>query len=519
MEPINLRFRYHFMGSRSTNRADKPEWAFSSIRDTLVDLTPFLSGYVQPLTTRCLPQLSKVDIVAEFTMLLFPILLSFLRVRVPALLDHPALLAHTVYQCVLFDESIRDSGFQLSKTSLYESGEWEGLTGAVLREEGWFARWLEGEKRFAEDTLNDIISSSTAWDLDADADDDMDGNGDEGSGGPRTESARRVIALLLQITDRYASLPGLEYRQAFLKGVQLPLLNAYHTRISGSLDAFETLSSAFVRAVPGSLTLGRGTDEKLKGAAGLERLLKAHASARPVCTSLREWGDEPLFVDMSAELGSDTLDTGVWDGMAERYSRLAYRAEDMAVAQASSSVESHQRSSRQNWAQIDDEGPGAQLDAATVAALTEYGRLLSLLPRYLTVASVLRAYRRISVRVVAAITESIAYAKFTSVGGRAFLHLVKDWIAAAHDALGAGLGQRARLLDSPWARLEETARILALPSDSSAPGAEGVTFAQGMAAAWGGEEAYGSLQERLGIRELTRDEVQDVLRKREECWR
>lgn len=513
VEPINLRFRYHFMGSRSTNRADKPEWAFSSIRDTLVDLSPFLSGYVQPLTLRCMPQLQGVNVVDEFTMLLFPILLSFLRVRVPALLSHPALLAHTVYQCVLFDDSIRAGGFQLGRTSLYDGGEWEGLTGAVLREEGWFGKWLEGEKRFAEDTLNDIISSPSAWELD-DADDAED---ESEAGGPRTESARRVTSLLLQITDRYSSLPGLEFRQAFLKGVQLPLLSAYHTRISGSLDAFETLSSAFVRAVPGSLTLGRGTDEKLKGPAGLERLLKAHASAAPVSASLREWGDEPLFVSMSAELGSDTLDTGVWDGMADKYSRLAYRAEDMAVAQASSCVETQLRTSRQNWVTDED----AQLDSATVAAVTEYSALLRLLPRYLAPSALLRVYRRFTTRVVAAIAESIAYAKFNANGGAAFLHLVRDWVASAHDALSPVLGQRAGLLDAPWRRLEETARILALPSDSSGSqvGVEGVTFAQGMAAAWGGEEAFASLQDRLGVRDLTRDEVQDVLRKREECWR
>ncbi|EJT45396.1 hypothetical protein A1Q1_06159 [Trichosporon asahii var. asahii CBS 2479] len=620
VEPINLRFRYHFMGSRSTNRADKPEWAFSSIRDTLVDLSPFLSGYVQPLTLRCMPQLQGVNVVDEFTMLLFPILLSFLRVRVPALLSHPALLAHTVYQCVLFDDSIRAGGFQLGRTSLYDGGEWEGLTGAVLREEGWFGKWLEGEKRFAEDTLNDIISSPSAWELD-DADDAED---ESEAGGPRTESARRVTSLLLQITDRYSSLPGLEFRQAFLKGVQLPLLSAYHTRISGSLDAFETLSSAFVRAVPGSLTLGRGTDEKLKGPAGLERLLKAHASAAPVSASLREWGDEPLFVQtcalpilqitdrysslpglefrqaflkgvqlpllsayhtrisgsldafetlssafvravpgsltlgrgtdeklkgpaglerllkahasaapvsaslrewgdeplfvsMSAELGSDTLDTGVWDGMADKYSRLAYRAEDMAVAQASSCVETQLRTSRQNWVTDED----AQLDSATVAAVTEYSALLRLLPRYLAPSALLRVYRRFTTRVVAAIAESIAYAKFNANGGAAFLHLVRDWVASAHDALSPVLGQRAGLLDAPWRRLEETARILALPSDSSGSqvGVEGVTFAQGMAAAWGGEEAFASLQDRLGVRDLTRDEVQDVLRKREECWR
>jgi hypothetical protein len=83
-------------------------------------------------------------------MLLLPILLSLLRTRIPKLLDHPALLAHTIYQAVVFDDAVRAGDFDLSKTSIYdgvEGVEWEGLTGVLLREEGWFERWLAGEKR------------------------------------------------------------------------------------------------------------------------------------------------------------------------------------------------------------------------------------------------------------------------------------------------------------------------------------------------------------------------------------
>lgn len=498
MRPIELRFRYHFMGQRSTNRADKPEWAFSSIRDTVHEVAPFLSAFVQPLTAK--QYKGSVDVRSEFTMLLMPILLAFLRVRIPALLTHPALLAHTVYQCVLFDEAVRDGGFALGKTSLYDGGEWEGLTGAVLREEGWFASWLEGEKAFAEASLNDIISAPDAWTI-------SDEDGEDGPELPATESARRVSALLEQITDRYAPLPRLEYRAAFLRGVQLPLLTAYATRIAGSLDAFETLSSAFVRAVPGSLA-GR-TDDKLRGAAGLERLLKAQVSAAFVHQAVRAWADEPLFVDMSAELGSDTLDTSVWEGAGERFARLQFRAEDMAVAQAASSVEGHLRGAASHWV-VADANADDNLDSATVAALAEYARQLRAL-RVLNRTAQLRLYRRITARVAAALSDKIAYARFNAQGGAKWLHMVHDWEHAAQGALGP-----RELLAAPWQRLDETGRVLALPSESPDGG---VTFAQGMAAAWGGDEAYASLQSRLGVTHLSRHEVQDVLRKREECWR
>jgi hypothetical protein len=97
--------------------------------------------------------LSGSDVQSEFTLLLFPTLLAFLRQRIPHLLDHPALLAHTIYQTILFDESIKSSAFDLSETSLADSEtggagkEWEGLAGVILKQEGWFDQWVAGERR------------------------------------------------------------------------------------------------------------------------------------------------------------------------------------------------------------------------------------------------------------------------------------------------------------------------------------------------------------------------------------
>lgn len=51
-KPIALRFKYHFMGTRSTNRVDKPEWAFANIQDAVYEHTAFISDYLQPLTAR-----------------------------------------------------------------------------------------------------------------------------------------------------------------------------------------------------------------------------------------------------------------------------------------------------------------------------------------------------------------------------------------------------------------------------------------------------------------------------------
>lgn len=72
----------------------------------------------------------------------------------------------------------------------------------------------------------------------------------------------------------------------------------YHSRISGSLDAFETLSSAFVRAVPGALSGnvrgGIHVDQNrlTGGVEGLGRLVKAALSASWILQAMREWADD-----------------------------------------------------------------------------------------------------------------------------------------------------------------------------------------------------------------------------------
>lgn len=93
----------------------------------------------------------STNLQSEFTMLLFPILLGLLRSRIPHLLDTPALLAHTIYQTVVFDDTVRENGFDIASVSINEGKDvidsWEGLAGVVLKHEDWFDRWIAGEKK------------------------------------------------------------------------------------------------------------------------------------------------------------------------------------------------------------------------------------------------------------------------------------------------------------------------------------------------------------------------------------
>lgn len=82
--------------------------------------------------------------------------LDLLRRRMPLLLDHPPLLAHTVYQTVAFDDAIRRAGFN-NKATYYsirrsagpdskDQEDWPGLIHQLLTTDDWFERWLRAEK-------------------------------------------------------------------------------------------------------------------------------------------------------------------------------------------------------------------------------------------------------------------------------------------------------------------------------------------------------------------------------------
>lgn len=69
------------------------------------------------------------------------------------LLTRPALLAHTVYQSLLFDSSLRDMGYEFvpanreAKEDEKREAERGGISKVVLDQKDWFNAWLEGEKK------------------------------------------------------------------------------------------------------------------------------------------------------------------------------------------------------------------------------------------------------------------------------------------------------------------------------------------------------------------------------------
>lgn len=72
----------------------------------------------------------------------------------------------------------------------------------------------------------------------------------------------------------------------------MPLIEAYHLRISSAVDAFETLNTGMLSAVPGALSGDAASGKLTAGVNGVQRLVRAGISARWFSNVCRAWGDE-----------------------------------------------------------------------------------------------------------------------------------------------------------------------------------------------------------------------------------
>ncbi|KAE9384737.1 hypothetical protein BT96DRAFT_1026812 [Gymnopus androsaceus JB14] len=91
IQPIALMFKYHFEGTRQTNRPTSPSMSHHLLKSA---------------------DHNSTNAWREFTHLLLPLLTNKLRRTVPPLLAHPSLLAHTIYQSLSFDNALKGEGFE-----------------------------------------------------------------------------------------------------------------------------------------------------------------------------------------------------------------------------------------------------------------------------------------------------------------------------------------------------------------------------------------------------------------------
>ncbi|XP_077980445.1 RAD50-interacting protein 1-like [Glandiceps talaboti] len=212
LKPLKKRFKYHFYGKKQTNDTSKPEWYFTQVLNWIRDHADFLDKTVQPMLNTA--GLMNLDARVEFIRGLMLVITAKLSHDIPELLYDENLLSHTIEEALLFDREVRSLyGYPASQPGCLH----------VLTESDCFEKWLNVEKKFANEKIESLLSSPNAWTSQYKDISDVDEL-------KVPESGENFMTLLSVITDRYKNLPFPNHRIRFLE-LQLDLLDDFRIRL------------------------------------------------------------------------------------------------------------------------------------------------------------------------------------------------------------------------------------------------------------------------------------------------
>ena len=227
------------------------------------------------------------------------------------LLNAPTFLGVLVGQLLEFDEELRQRGYDGgiprprevpgTPAPAYASHNyaWPGLAGAVLDEH--FELWLRAEKEYAVSRYRETVDGDSAVALEARATIDYD-YAPRGYTKP-TLAAEHVVDLLRAVTAQYRLVRKFAHRRRFLIDIQVTLLDQYHDRLRGTLEAYAAMTSTLGRTLHG-FSFSKEQLAQLEGTGSLEVLCRVYGSADLVIDTLRGWSDESFFLSLSHELNA-----------------------------------------------------------------------------------------------------------------------------------------------------------------------------------------------------------------------
>lgn len=279
LAPIDMRFRFHFEATSVTNRPDKPEWPLHHFINIVDSHLEFLTGPVSTSLKQS-ARFSDRNAVYEFIVAFLPSVRRKMFTLFPEVSKTPQLLSHLVYETVMFDNALKDKYYFLP----YGRQTWRGISGDLLSHEDWFKKWLSIETESAMERYQEIQDSPNAFEIDYDAVDPSETK--------PTISAVNLKDLIETITDHYSSLTSVKFRLRYFLAVQVNLLDKYYGRLVESIDAFDSMTSTFSRAVGG---VSAENMKLVTGLNGLERLCRIFGSLNYTSYCLEQWGDEEVF--------------------------------------------------------------------------------------------------------------------------------------------------------------------------------------------------------------------------------
>lgn len=277
-------FRFHFMSDKPTSQPQNINthcfpWFISTInkwgdffRDNL--------GYVLSAKLHGTPaaqQIVYVDPVCAFITSMLPIMREKVKLVMRDAVRNPTFMSSLIGYLMDFDDNIRSS-------FSYDGGNpdgWPGLTSEVLDE--WFEQWFQAEKEFALERFLAIMDAPDARGIDYNY---------AGLGKTKpTFGATRVTDLLRSVTLQYRRVSRFRHKLRFLIGIQLDVLDEFHDRLRGSLEAYGALTSSVGRTLH---AVSKEQQAALEGTGSLETLCKVFGSADHIINTLSDWSNETV---------------------------------------------------------------------------------------------------------------------------------------------------------------------------------------------------------------------------------
>lgn len=230
VKPFRVRFEYHFMGARATNRPDKPEYFFTQILNWAKDNHHFVNEIFQaPATRTC----ASDNIRLEFVRGLVQLCIEKLLEDIEEICLDEQLFAHLIDEILSFEQDIKSA---LSYPNTLPSAV------NVLTQPVFFKKWLSVEEKFTSDKMDLILSAENQpWDM-------LDPFGFTNITSPHSAAsmnshddlemdelkipkcADQFVRLLEAMKERYCILPQPHHQLQFLE-LQIELIDNFRRRL------------------------------------------------------------------------------------------------------------------------------------------------------------------------------------------------------------------------------------------------------------------------------------------------
>ncbi|RDA91283.1 hypothetical protein CP533_6306 [Ophiocordyceps camponoti-saundersi (nom. inval.)] len=519
-------FRFHFLGDKPTSGLHAVgshcfPWFISTI-DKWSDFFRDNLGHLLAAKFRDTPVAAKtayLDPVCALVTAMLPVMREKVRAVASEAIRDPSYLSGFVSQLLAFDDEVR-TRFD------YDDAH---LAADVL--DHHFDAWFRVERSLALERFEAIMESQDARRIDYDY-------APAGKMKP-TFAAIRVLDLLRAVTSKYERLRKLRHKTRFLVDIQLDILDAYHDRLRGSLEAYQSMTSTLGRTLHGA------TKEQLaalEGTGALETLCKVIGSADRVASTLSEWSDDEFFASLWEELEARdakrsshltanddeevqgrvpdaSSESAIFDETVSAYTLRRKAAEELLI---SALADSHSKAFRAylHQAQWTTVGEAAVLDDPSHLSVTPeldeplriLKRNLDFLSRALSTASFRRVWHRALDWLQDMLWNGVLMRQsFTTLGAAQFLHdgsaifaLVDRYMAGGPSALEA-LCEGMRLLNLP-----------VVDVGGGGGGASVVTLKEASDRAFTNNDEARKLLEVLGFDALTPMNARQILERRVE---